>query len=244
MFLNGYGVKQDVATAFKLFNMAAEQGSSDGQLHLGQMYFHGIGVEKNYKNAIKYFQLASQSGHILALYNLAYIHATGVGVQRSCSLATELMKNVAERGRWAERFVDAFTKYQLGNFEESAIRYLFLAEFGYEVAQSNFAHILDKMEPKKQQLFAPEETYQRAYQYWLRSANQDYAYARIKLGDYLYYGLGTTVDLAAAANHYKVAATVHQNAQALFNLAYMHEQGLGVSRVSIVFYFFWENSVF
>ncbi|CAD5225652.1 unnamed protein product [Bursaphelenchus okinawaensis] len=229
MFLVGYGVDQDSNLAFKLFKMAADQGSSDGQLHLGQMFFYGIGVEKNYKQAIQYFQLAAQSGHILALYNLANIHATGTGVQRSCNLATELMKNVAERGRWAERFVDAFSKFMLGHNEESAIRYLFLAELGYEVAQTNFAFLMDKSEGR-QQLFKPDQTYKRAYQYWLRSANQEYAYARVKLGDYLFYGLGTQIDLAAAANQYKAAATSHQNAQALFNLAYMHENGLGVSR--------------
>jgi SEL1 protein len=80
--------------------------------------YHGIAADKNYKVAMKYFQLASQSGHILALYNLAYMHAAGIGVTRSCSLATEMLKNVAERGRWSERFMDAFNKYQAGAMDE------------------------------------------------------------------------------------------------------------------------------
>jgi SEL1 protein len=165
--------------------------------------YHGIATEKNYKLAMKYFQLASQSGHILALYNLAYMHASGIGVTRSCSLATEMLKNVAERGRWAERFMDAFTKYQAGGMEEAAIRYLFLAELGYEVAQTNFAFIMDQSEGA-QLLFSSDQTYRRALIYWQRAANQEYPLARIKLGDYSYYGLGTPIDFVASANHYKV----------------------------------------
>jgi SEL1 protein len=92
MFLYGYGVKQEPQKALKLFGMAAEQGSADAQLHLGQIYYQGMGVKRflefskykinqifrrDFKQALKYFQLASQSGHILAIYNLAQMHAKG-----------------------------------------------------------------------------------------------------------------------------------------------------------------------
>ena len=51
------------------------------------------------------------------------------------------------------------------------------------------------------------------------------------MGDYYYYGWGTSQDFEAAAHHYKTATEQTQNAQAMFNLAYMHEQGLGVKPV-------------
>lgn len=108
------------------------------------------------------------------------MHAAGIGVTRSCSLATEMLKNVAERGRWAERFMDAFNKFQSGANDEAAIRYLFLAELGYEVAQTNFAFIMDQSEGA-QQLFASDQTYRRALIYWQRAANQEYSLARIKV---------------------------------------------------------------
>jgi SEL1 protein len=66
---------------------------------------------------------------------------------------------------------------------------------------------------------------------WQRAANQDYAVARVKLGDYKYYGLGSDTDMEEAAEHYKIAAQAHQSAQAMFNLGYMHENGLGVKKV-------------
>lgn len=48
------------------------------------------------------------------------------------------------------------------------------------------------------------------------------------MGDYYYYGLGTSVDYETAATHYRLASDQQHNAQAMFNLGYMHEQGLGM----------------
>jgi SEL1 protein len=187
---------------------------------------------RDFKQALKYFQLASQSGHILAIYNLAQMHAKGTGVLRNCRFAVALYKNVAERGRWTERFMDAYSRYQNGAVDEAAFRYLFLAELGYEAAQTNFAYLVDREEA--QELFSHEEAYKRAFMNWQRAANQDYPVARVKLGDYKYYGLGSDTDLEEAAEHYKIAAQAHQSAQAMFNLGYMHENGLGVKKVHIL----------
>ena len=56
--------------------------------------------------------------------------------------------------------------------------------------------------------------------------------ARIKLGDYHYYGMGTDVDYETAIQHYRVAGEQNNNAQAMYNLGYMHEAGLGLKQVS------------
>lgn len=99
------------------------------------------------------------------------MHSKGTGVVRNCRFAMALYKNVAERGRWAERFMEAFNRYQSGAVDEAALRYLFLGEFGYEAAQTNFAYIMDQEETH---LFPEDEAYRRAYINWQRSANQDY----------------------------------------------------------------------
>lgn len=54
--------------------------------------------------------------------------------------------------------------------------------------------------------------------------------ARIKLGDYHYYGLGTEVDYEQAIQHYRVAGEQQNSAQAMYNLGYMHETGLGLKQ--------------
>lgn len=227
MYLYGKGVPKDYNKAFKYFSLAANQGWVDGQLQLGNMYYSGLGIQRDYKMAIKYYTMASQSGHVLAFYNLAQMHATGTGTVRSCQTAVELFKNVAERGRWGENLMQAYNDYREGRINEALMKYSLLAELGYEVAQSNAAFILDRGEVE---LFPKNETYPRALMYWNRAAAQGYSVARVKLGDYHYYGYGTEVDYETAAAHYRLASEQQHNAQAMFNLGYMHEHGLGMKK--------------
>lgn len=70
----------------------------------------------------------------------------------------------------------------------------------------------------------------RALQYLGRAASQGYAPARVRLGDYHYYGWGTEIDFTLAASQYRTASDQLHSAQAMFNLGYMHEQGLGVKQ--------------
>lgn len=60
-----------------------------------------------------------------------------------------------------------------------------------------------------------------------------YTVARIKLGDYHFYGFGTDVDYETAFIHYRLASEQQHSAQAMFNLGYMHEKGLGIKQVSV-----------
>ncbi|KAJ8936610.1 hypothetical protein NQ314_012225 [Rhamnusium bicolor] len=227
MYLYGKGVEKDYSKAHQFFLAAADQGWVDGQLQLGNMYFSGLGVKKDFKMANKYFSLASQSGHVLAYYNLGQMHAQGTGMLRSCPTAVELFKNVAERGRWGEILMQAHADFREGRYDESFVQYALLSELGYEVAQSNAAFLLDRNEVP---MLNTQEALVRALLYWGRAAAQGYSAAQVKLGDYYYYGLGTPVDYETAATHYRLASDQQHNAQAMFNLGYMHEQGLGMVR--------------
>lgn len=227
MYLYGRGVEKDYSKAHHYFTQAADQGWVDGQLQLGNMYFSGLGVKKDYKTANKYFSLASQSGHVLAYYNLGQMHAQGTGMLRSCATAVELFKNVGERGRWGELLMQAHSDYRNSRYDESFVQYALLSELGYEVAQSNAAFLLDRNEIP---MLTTSEGLVRALLYWGRAAAQGYSAAQVKLGDYYYYGLGTNIDYETAAIHYRLASDQQHNAQATFNLGYMHEQGLGMAR--------------
>ncbi|XP_072756107.1 protein sel-1 homolog 1 [Anoplolepis gracilipes] len=227
MYLYGMGVERNTAKALQYFSQAAEQGWVDGQLQLGNMYFSGTGVRRDYKMANKYFNLASQSGHVLAYYNLAQMHATGTGMMRSCPTAVELMKNVAERGKWSDQLMVAHNDYRDGRVNEAFLNYALFSEMGYEVAQSNAAFILDRGETD---VLSEEEGLVRALALWARAAAQGYSAAQVKLGDAHYYGRGTKIDYEAAAGHYRSASEQQHNAQAMFNLGYMHERGLGLAK--------------
>ncbi|GCB64461.1 hypothetical protein scyTo_0014772, partial [Scyliorhinus torazame] len=267
-YLYGKGVSVDYEEALKYFKKAADKGWIDGQFQLGVMHYAGLGVKRDYKMAVKYFHHASQAGHALALYNLAQMYGSGTGVVRSCLTAAELYKNVCERGQWTERFLSAYFAYKENYIDSAFLQYLFLAEQGYEMAQSNAAYIL---EYEQSALLSQIDCYHMAMIYWNRAAaqvvcnalflewdkpyviwygpvhyircqskaavteanlatQQSYSYARIKLGDYYYYGYGTNVDYETAAIHYRLAAEQQHSAQAMFNLAYMYEHGLGAEQ--------------
>lgn len=136
----------------------------------------GTGVRRDYKLANKYFTLASQSGHVLAYYNLAQMHATGTGLMRSCPTAVELMKNVAERGKWSDQLMVAHNDYRDGRVNEAFLNYALFSEMGYEVAQSNAAFILDRGETD---VLSEEEGLVRALALWARAAAQGYSAAQV-----------------------------------------------------------------
>lgn len=121
----------------------------------------------------------------------------------------------------------AYNSYKDGDYNAAVIQYLLLAEQGYEVAQSNAAFILDQREAT---IVGENETYPRALLHWNRAASQGYTVARIKLGDYHFYGFGTDVDYETAFIHYRLASEQQHSAQAMFNLGYMHEKGLGIKQ--------------
>ncbi|CAF4136701.1 unnamed protein product [Rotaria magnacalcarata] len=159
------------------------------------------------------------------------MHATGNGILRSCPTATDLFKIVAERGSWSNMFTEAFQLYNQGHIEQAFMIYLYLAEMGYEAAQANVAYIIDQMSFDISNLYkTQEERYRKALIYWNRAAIQGFHYARIKLGDYYFYGYGTEQNYELAAAQYKSASDLSRNSQAMFNLAYMHEKGLGLKQ--------------
>ena len=51
---------------------------------------------------------------------------------------------MAERGRWSSMLMDAHKAYKSGNTNQALLKYAYLAELGYETAQSNVAYILDQ----------------------------------------------------------------------------------------------------
>ncbi|KAH0514660.1 Protein sel-1-like protein 2 [Microtus ochrogaster] len=201
---------------YQYYKFLAERG--DVQI---QMYLEGnIAAPQSNATAFKYFSMAASKGNAIGLHGLGllYFHGKGVPV---------LYNGVCELGHWAEKFLTAYFAYKDGDVDSSLVQYALLAEMGYEVAQSNSAFIL---ESKKAKILEKEKMYPMALLLWNRAAIQGNAFARVKIGDYHYYGYGTKKDYETAATHYSIAADKHHSAQAMFNLAYMYEHGLGIAK--------------
>ncbi|XP_030413831.1 protein sel-1 homolog 2 isoform X12 [Gopherus evgoodei] len=155
-----------------------------------------------------------------------FLKAAKAGNTHGMAFLGKLYRNVCELGSWSEKFLTAYFAYQDGNIDSSLIQYALLAEMGYEVAQSNSAYILESEQVK---ILSNDQMYPLALLLWNRAAAQGNAFARVKTGDYHFYGYGTKRDYVTAAIHYSLAVD-HHIAQAMFNLAYMYEHGLGIPK--------------
>lgn len=234
LYVRGYGVeKKNYTKAKEYFEMAAENEDAGGHYNLGVMHLKGIGVKKDVKLACRYFIGAANMGQPKAFYQLAKMFHTGVGLKKNVPMASALYKLVAERGPWSSLSRWALESYLKGDVGKAFLLYSRMAELGYEVAQSNAAWILDKYGERSMCMgesgFCTEaERLERAHSLWWQASEQGNEHAALLIGDAYYYGRGGMgIDYDRAAEAYMHAKS-QSNAQAMFNLGYMHEHGQGL----------------
>ncbi|KAL3423511.1 ubiquitin-protein ligase sel1 [Phlyctema vagabunda] len=239
MYLHGLGVTKNAARATEFFKAAADQDYPNAQVELGALYLDQ-GTAADITAANQYFERAARYGHIEAFYYLAELIDQGIGRDRSCGLATAYYKNVAEKAEpLLSSFSEANAAYAEGDYELALIDYMFAAEQGYEKGQANVAYLLDQ---EKSRWTLPSWVLSKAPRpsllqnaalaliYWTRSAKQTNIDSMVKMGDYYLGGIGTQADMEKAAACYTGASEFHQSAQALYNLGWMHENGVGLTQ--------------
>lgn len=239
MNLHGLGMPKNVSKATELFKASADQDFSLSHVALGALHLDQ-GTTDDLKIANSYFEAAARWANIEAQYYLAEMIHHGVGRDKTCGMAMAYYKNVAERAEplvssWAE----ANQAYADGDYELAFLDYLMAAEQGYEKAQNNVAFMLDptqsrlplptwlKHKPQRPSLLQNSAL---ALVYWTRSAIQSNIDSLVKMGDYYLSGIGTEIALDKAAQCYTGASEYFQSAQALYNLGWMHENGVGLNQ--------------
>ncbi|KAK3109748.1 ERAD-associated protein [Teratosphaeriaceae sp. CCFEE 6253] len=237
MHMQGLGVPQNTAKAADFFAAAADQDLAVAQTSLGMLFLdQGDAV-----TATRYFELAARNSHIEAFYYLAELSNQGIGRDRSCGVASAYYKIVVEKAEavWGS-MSEAYEAYEEGDTQKAIVTYLMAAEQGSESAQANVAWLLDQTKPTWSPfswLFAQARTATTAVGdaalallYWTRSAKQQNIDSLVKMGDYYLSGLGTPASAEHAAACYQAAAETLQSAQAMWNLGWMHENGVGIDQ--------------
>lgn len=75
LYENGLGVKKDMKSAMKLYEVASKKGHPKAIFNLGVFYAQGLGgIEKNFQQAKKLFEQASALGNTDAIEALALIN--------------------------------------------------------------------------------------------------------------------------------------------------------------------------
>ncbi|KFK41793.1 hypothetical protein AALP_AA2G172800 [Arabis alpina] len=235
LYFNGYGVDKNYTKARECFEKVASREDPTGIYYLGMLYLKGVGVERDVKQATKYFLLAANAGLPKAIYQIAKMLHAGAELKNNLNMlkmAAAFYTLVAERGPWCSLSRWALKADVQGDVGKAFILYSRMSELGYEVAQSNAAWILDKYGERSMCIgvsgfCTAKERHDRAHSLWWRASEQGNDYAALLVGDAYYYGRGEERDFVRAAEAY-MYAKCQLNAQAMFNLAYMHEYGQGL----------------
>lgn len=82
MYVDGYGVNEDVDKGIYWLNKAAEQGSVEAELALGMEYETGHTMVRDIQKAAEWYLLAAQHGNSAAQRNIGKLYANGEGVPR------------------------------------------------------------------------------------------------------------------------------------------------------------------
>lgn len=226
LYLKGYVGQDDPENLEKGLNLikaSAKKGHAEALYNLGVYYMEpGLdGEDPNYVLALQHFAAAAQHSHTDAIYRLGQMYMHGTGAPRSCEHAIEQFKLVAERGPWSEDLRTSLAQFRSKHYHAAFVTNLIFAERGVEVAQENAAWMMDNRYVDT----ALGEVTIRLYK---SAAAQGNVEANVKIGDYYFVGRdGVEVDAVRAAAYYRKAAKKHI-AQAMFNLGYMHEHGIGL----------------
>ncbi len=95
MYQYGDGVRQNYATAFKWYKLAAEQGNAIAQNSLGEMYLQGQGVTLDRIRALMWFNVyASKLPELEAASRVSFEKNMSVG---DISLAQDLARECVAR---------------------------------------------------------------------------------------------------------------------------------------------------
>lgn len=237
MHLQGLGMDEDPIKAAEFFSAAADQDLAVAQTQLGMLFLD----QGDTATATKYFELAARNSHIEAFYYLAEMNHKAIGRDRSCGTAAVYYKIVVEKAEaiWSS-LGEAQEAFEEGETSRALIDYLMAAEQGSENSQANVGWLLDHTQPRWSPLTWLASAKKNATNavgnaalalvYWTRSAKQNNIDSLVKMGDYYLAGIGAKISAEHAAACYQAAAETLQSAQAMFNLGWMHENGVGIEQ--------------
>ena len=108
LYINGWGVNQDISKARYWYQMAANNGDPAALHNLAVLYQQGQFVDKDLTTAITLYEQAAKQGLAQSQYNLALLYYAGEGVEQNTEKALTLFKQAAEQGmREAENNIQA-----------------------------------------------------------------------------------------------------------------------------------------
>ncbi|NOR50781.1 MAG: hypothetical protein GQ530_07105, partial [Desulfuromonadales bacterium] len=254
LYYQGKGVKQDYAQAFLWYRRAAQQGNSDAQYSLGNMYLMGEGIEQDDYQARQWYEQAAEQGHESAQHNLESLQRIAAAEPEYDPNDNNMGNDLAEQDdatfEEPEEKKGFFSKlFGKGEADEEELD---AADGPGDGPSDGSGEEIDEIETDSEQMSADSsettdisassiyekglafefgegvpQDYRTAFEFFKKSADQDYAPAQYKLGLAYTYGQGTEKDHEAAVEWYKKsAAQGYALAQRTLATLYMSGDGI------------------
>ena len=184
---------------------AAHQGNAQAQYDVAVGYQHGkSGCEVNIDKAIYWYSKSAEQNYPDACTNLGECYLKGIGVEKNLQTARELFLKAAEQNDPLAMCNLGVLNYQgiFGkvNPQEAAKWFERSAKLGHPDAQFALAALLEYGED------GIEQDQPRAFELFLKAANQDHIQAQFRLANCYASASGTSQDNEMAFRWYKKAA--------------------------------------
>lgn len=212
---------ENMVEAFRWMRKSAEQNNADAQKFMGDFYRYGSAGEKNLEMAVEYYKKAVSRGNAEAQYALGSCYLSGEGISEDLAEAYNLIKLSADQGcldaqgemgflYWQGIGVNANVKTAIEWYEKAAKK-----GHAFSQLQLGYAHL------------SGEDKY-RAFNYFMKAAEQDVAEAQNMVGMCYKRGDGVNVDLKESVKWVRKAAE-NGDMYAQNNLADSYADGEGVA---------------
>ncbi|XP_019408941.1 PREDICTED: protein sel-1 homolog 3 [Crocodylus porosus] len=235
--VNGLGwyyhnFKQNYVKAAQYWLEAEKMGIPDASYNLGVLHLAGLypGVPgKNETRAAQYFYKAAHGGHIEGTLRCSLYYITGnmEDFPRDPERAVIWAKHIAEKNGYLGHVIrKALNAYLDLSWHEALLYYVLAAESGFEVSQTNLAHICEER-PELARKYLATDCVWRYYNFSVFQVNAP-SFAYLKMGDFYYYGYqNQSKDLELSVQMYAQAA-LEGDSQGFFNLALLMEEGRSI----------------
>lgn len=218
----------NITKALEYYQQIVLSNTNDGNVNYQLSKIAMVYPKLEVGDPLTHMQQAYSRGHIPSIFEFGRILEDGMNDHFNCDDMAYLFKTFIEENDWisAPQLKDSYVKLLLGDIEPSLWGYILAAEQGFESAQVSAAYILNQ---RLNLIDSPLETTierkQLGVSYYSRAFRLHNIDAGVVAGD-LYYSMG---DYTRAITMYQSASLKHST-QAMWNLGYMYEYGLGVEK--------------
>lgn len=225
----GEGVEQDLYQAARWFEKAAMNNDPQAQYFIAYMYRNGEGYVADSVKAFEWYKRSAEQAYIDSEVELAYCYYSALGTEQDLEKAAQWYEKAARKG-------NSIAQYSLG--------YLFQEGLGLEkdneqailwfkkaVAQKN----MDSYIYLALLLYNGNDSaeYSEAFRLFEILAEEEHAESEFKLGMMYLEAKGVKVSDEKAFHWIKESA-LQNYFDALYQLSYMYENGIGTEKDTIL----------